>query len=122
MLVKIHTPDFPSSSALSDYVDSKVRLALGLYRDKIRVVDVFLTDVNGPRGGEDMRCKIKVKADGHPLVLAQETADNLYEAINICSHRMKRVIGRRFDRVLQHRRKTIDYRHYSRDEAFSGMI
>lgn len=105
MFVKIHAQGFKLSEALSDYSDSKVRLALGLYRDKIRRVDIFLADVNGPKGGEDMMCKIKIKSDGHAPVLAQETSKDMYDAINICSHRIKRAVGRRFDRVLQRRKR-----------------
>ncbi|MCE2030066.1 HPF/RaiA family ribosome-associated protein [Sessilibacter corallicola] len=104
MLIKIHTPTFPQTNALSNYVDAKIRLALGLYRDKIRVVDVFLTDENGPKGGNDMRCKIVVKADRYPLTITQETADDIYDSINNCSHRIKRAVGRRFDRALQRRK------------------
>ena len=122
MLLKIHTPTFPLSNALSDHVDAKIRLALGLYRDKIRSVDVFLTDENGPKGGNDMRCKISVKADGHPPVLAQQTADDIYEAINLCAHRIKRAVGRRFDRILEHRRRTVNNRHLHQDEPHSGTV
>lgn len=104
MLLKIYTRGFTLSDALSDYTESKIRLALGLYRDKIRRVDIFLTDVNGPKGGEDMMCKIKIKADGYPPIVVHETVDDIYNAINICSHRIKRSIGRRVDRVTEYRR------------------
>ncbi len=104
MLVKIHARDFTLSEALRDYTDSRIRLVLGLYRDKIRRTDIFLTNVNGPKGGEDMMCKIKIEPDGHSPIIAQETANDMYNAINICSHRIKRAVGRRFDRVLQRRK------------------
>jgi len=108
MLVKIQTRSFTLSKALYDYTDSKVRLALGLYPHKIQRADVFLTHVNGPKGGRDMMCKIKIKANGYPSIVAQETAEDMYDAINICSHRMKRSVGRRFDRVLQQRKARVD--------------
>lgn len=110
MLVKLHTQGFASPDALNDYTDGKVRLALGLYRDKIRTIDVFLADINGPKGGEDMRCKIRVRSDGLPDILAQETAEHIYDAVSICSHRIKRAVGRRFDRSLELRRRRIDHK------------
>lgn len=116
MLVKLHTQGFESSDALNDYTDEKVRLALGLYRDRIRVVDVFLADINGPKGGEDMRCKIRVRSDGLPDTLAQEAAENIYDAVSICSHRIKRAVGRRFDRNLEIRRRRINQKHFLHDE------
>ncbi len=105
MLVKIHARGFALSEALSDYADSKIRLALGLYKDKIRRSDIFLTDINGPRGGEDMMCKIKIEPHGCTPIIAQETASDMYDAINICSNRIKRSAGRHFDRVLQRRKR-----------------
>lgn len=105
MLIKIHTQGFTLSDAINAYADEKVRLALGLYRGKIQRADVFLTDVNGPKGGKDMQCKIKIKADGCSSVFAQDTAEDLYDAISGCSHRAKRVVERRFDRIVQRRRR-----------------
>lgn len=104
MFIKIHTQGFTLSESLREYSESKIRLALGLYRDRIRRVDIFLTDVNGPKGGEDMTCKIKINSNGHAPFIAQETSKDLYDAINVCSHRIKRAAGRRFDRALQRRR------------------
>ena len=104
MLIKIHTRGFTLSDSLGEYTEAKIRLALGLYWDRIRRVDVFLADVNGPRGGEDMQCKIKVKIDEFSPVVVQETADEMYGAINICAQRIKRVCARRFDRLLRHRK------------------
>ncbi len=122
MIVKIHTRGFPLSNALYDYTDAKVRLILGLYRNKLRRIDVFLTDVNGPKGGEDMRCKIKIKADGYPSIVVHETAEDLYNAINICLHRIKRAIGRRFDRALPHRKGLIEYGHIYKDDQFPTTV
>ncbi len=101
MLVKTHARNLVLPDTLAEHVDAKIRLALGLYREKIRRVDIFLSDVNGPKGGEDIMCKIKIKADGHAPLIAQATATSIYDAMNICSQRIKRSVSRRFDRVLQ---------------------
>eukprot|EP01025_Chloroclados_australasicus_P055295 TRINITY_DN6658_c1_g1_i4.p1 TRINITY_DN6658_c1_g1~~TRINITY_DN6658_c1_g1_i4.p1 ORF type:complete len:280 (+),score=14.21 TRINITY_DN6658_c1_g1_i4:36-875(+) len=104
MQVKIQTRGFNLSPALNDYTDTKVRLTLGLYREKIKRVDVFLSDVNGPKGGEDMMCKIVIKANGCHSIIVQDIAEDMYDAINICAHRIKRAVGRRFDRATQRRK------------------
>lgn len=105
MLVQIHARDFALSEALDNYTDSKIRVALGLFREKIRRVDVFLTDVNGPKGGEDKNCKIIVKLDRHNAdIVAHETAPDMYDAINTCSHRVKRTVARQCERDREIRR------------------
>lgn len=103
MKISIHTRGFSLSDALAKHTDSKLRLALGLYRDKIQRAEVFLCDVNGPKGGEDMSCKIKVKAKGYSSIVTQQTANDMYDAINICSHKVKRTVGRRLDKLVTRR-------------------
>ena len=104
MHVKIHIHTPKPSNILNDYVDDKIRLALGLYRDKIQAISVFLTYESGPRRGGYTHCKITVKASGYQLMVAEATADDFHDAINICSHRIKRAVSRRFDHLLQQRR------------------
>jgi ribosome-associated translation inhibitor RaiA len=105
MLVKIHAQGFELSPAINNFAESKARLAMGIYRDKIRRVDIYLSDANGPKGGEDRVCKIQLKPDRLAPIVVQETATDLYEAISICCHRSKRAASRRFDRLLQTRRQ-----------------
>ena len=105
MFVQTHARDFALSEALNKYTDSKIRVALGLFREKIRRVDVFLTDVNGPRGGEDKSCKIVVKLDNQGAdVVMSETAEDMYDAINACAHRVKRTVARQCERGRENRR------------------
>ena len=116
MLLKIHTRGTASSDALSKYIDSKIRLALGLYKDKIRRVDIYLVDVNGPKGGEDISCKVKVSVDGYQPVIVRETDDDMYKAISISSHRIKRAVGRCFDRALQQRKNSLEVLRLPKEE------
>ena len=104
MLIKIQTRGFTLSQSLKEYVESKIRLMFERYRVKISRIDVMLLDVNGPKGGEDMRCSIRFKPNGFPPIVIQETAADMYDAINTCTHRMKRAANRHFNRI-QHQRK-----------------
>ncbi len=104
MLIKMHSRGITLPEELKEYTSSKIRLTLGRYFDKIQRADIYLTDVNGPKGGEDMMCKVKVAISGQPPVVVQETNQTLRESINACAHRVKRTLGRRFKRPLSHRR------------------
>ena len=101
MLINIQSRGFPLSAALKEYVESRIRLAMERYRDKIAHIQITLFDVNGPKGGEDMRCKISLKPSGLPSIVVQETAPDMYDAINICTHRLKRSTDRYFNRIRQ---------------------
>jgi putative sigma-54 modulation protein len=94
MLINIQSRHFSLSEAISRYVKSKVHTMLGRYETKIISINVSLFDVNGPKGGEDKCCKIIVKINGTGSIVVQETAEDLYDAINSSSRRVRRAIKR----------------------------
>jgi ribosome-associated translation inhibitor RaiA len=95
MMLLIHTHGTTVSDQLKEHTEAKVRLTLGLYVEKIKRADIYLTDINGPKGGDDMQCKIKIDAYGQSPFVVQQTATTLTDAINACSHRVKRTVARR---------------------------
>ena len=48
------------SDALRTRAERSVRLALGRFGARVSRVTVRVADVNGPRGGDDKRCRIAV--------------------------------------------------------------
>lgn len=55
---------------------------LGKYATSIERVTVRVLDVNGPRGGVDKVCRIKVLLSGLPSVVFESQAETLTAAIN----------------------------------------
>jgi ribosomal subunit interface protein len=94
MLINIQTRQFSLSPAINEYVKSKIQVMLGRYESKISSINVSLFDINGPKGGEDKCCKIIVKINGASPIVVQETAEDLYAAINTCSRRSRRAVKR----------------------------
>lgn len=116
MLVHIQSRHFSLSDALSEYVKSKLQVTLGRYETKIIRVDVSLFDINGPKGGEDKCCKIIVKVNGYGSVVVQETAEDLYDAINTSSRRARRAVKRQTSIHVRARRKISDMLLLNNDE------
>jgi phage baseplate assembly protein W len=50
MHIKINTRDFSLTPALSSFIDEKMKFALSRYNQRIRVAEISLKDINGPRG------------------------------------------------------------------------
>ena len=94
MLVNIQYRHFSLSAALSKYVKSKIQIMLSRYESKIISINVSLFDINGPKGGEDKCCKIVIKINGATSIVVQQTAEDLYNAINTCSRRVRRAVKR----------------------------
>ena len=105
MNIKVQSRGFSLSQSLYDRVTSKLHLAIGHYGGRIRQVDVTLQDINGPRGGEDMQCVIKLKVNHFKSIVIHETAPNMYDAINSCAQRVRRVVERHFNRVRRLNRR-----------------
>lgn len=106
MIVRIYAKGFPLSPALSEHAEAQIRLALGLYENKIRKAEASLILIEDPKNNEDKLCRIKLRAEGIPNISVHETSQDMYDAINNCSRRLRRTVIRRFG-YAQPRRKNI---------------
>jgi hypothetical protein len=88
-------------------VARKLGMKLGKFGSSIERVSVRLTDVNGPRGGVDKRCRVKVVLSGLPSVVVERhhaTAKAaIAAALRATDEAVRRVVGRRRMKPL-HRR------------------
>jgi putative sigma-54 modulation protein len=122
MLVNIQSRQFSLTPALRAFVESKVKLTLGRYETKISRVDVSLFDINGPKGGEDKCCKMIVRVKNLPCIVVQETTEDLYEGINICSRRTRRAVKRQLSVTSKARGKMSRFLSMpEQDELSSNM-
>ncbi len=103
MRVTIHPQGVSFPAASNRYTREKIRLSLGLFRDKISRVDIFLSKENGHHAAGYIRCGIKVHADGYPPFMVEESAADVAASIDVCLLRTRRAVGRRLD-SLQHSR------------------
>jgi len=69
---------------------------------------VRLSDINGPRGGNDKRCRIKVPLAGRQDVVIEDTEADLYVAIDRAADRTERALARRLERLREHRQVRIN--------------
>ena len=105
MSITIRSQGFRLTQAIRDHVISRLDKTLMYYQDQVPKVDVRVMDINGPRGGEDMRCRIILTLDGSKPLVIQETAEDLYDAISECCHRAKWAVSRHFERLQKHKRQ-----------------
>jgi CBS domain-containing protein len=80
------------------YIRQILGMKLGKYANSIERVSVRLKDVNGPRGGIDQVCRIKVVLSGLPSVVFQSQAASLKAAINGALTGVERAVRRRMQR------------------------
>lgn len=95
MKIGIQCRGFSLTSAIAGQVHKRLDFLLGRGIRRIRRVDVILSDLNGPRGGVDKRCLIKVSIDGLLPVVIEDVRSDLYVAIDRAAGRASRTVLRR---------------------------
>jgi putative sigma-54 modulation protein len=84
-------------------VERRVAFALGRFGSRIRHVTVWLSDVNGPRGGPDKSCQVSVTlVPGGQVTVAAGRAESL-EAIGRAVERAGRAVARELARRRERR-------------------
>lgn len=88
-------------------VEQKVRFALRRLRTQIQRVHVRLDDINGPRGGQDMRCQISIVTDGHGTLVAHATRLSAWPALDAALRRAIDTLVRQWQKQRSHGRETL---------------
>ncbi len=116
MEVAIYAGDFTVTDAIREHIERKLRLTLTRLRSHIESVSVRLEDINGPKGGLDKCCSIKVFIAHTPTVIIKEVREDMYEAIDTGVHRLAHVVTRKIERIRSRKRKATKV---TRTEAFN---
>ena len=96
---------------ISHKMARRVRLALGRFTASIQSITIRITDTNGPKGGEDIRCIVSVKLASAGAVVVQGDGKKVLSVLSHCLARVERAISRNLDRrrdtpIRLHRRRT----------------
>lgn len=102
MNIDLQARDFHLTSSIESQIRQKLKVVLNRFGHKIRNLRVVLSDVNGPKGGKDKRCAIKIEMHNLKTIVVDEVTSNMHESISRCSQRAKRTI----DKVLNKNRTT----------------
>ena len=106
MQIDIQARGFKLTEGLREYVERRLSFVFSSTRRSVRRISVRLSDENGPRGGDDMRCRMQVSLAAASSVVIEDTETNLYVAIDRAADRIGRVVARRIERVRKNRRSS----------------
>ena len=80
-------------------IHESVGRKLGKFALHIERVTVRVEDVNGPKGGVDKRCRIKVTISGRPSLLVEKSSRSLQAAFDTAIDAVERAVRREIGRA-----------------------
>jgi putative sigma-54 modulation protein len=99
MRLTVRALGFSLTPAMRDRAIRRVQTALGRFASRLGRIHVRLSDVNGPRGGNDKRCHVHMVVPGGREISVHELHTDLYAAIDLAMARaaesMSRALGRK---------------------------
>jgi hypothetical protein len=81
--------------------------ALGRFSRRVRTIRVWLEDVNGPRGGMHIRCRIEVHFRPCGSTTVSDLAIDEYTAIARAASRARELVDRRVKKIRSRRRELV---------------
>lgn len=103
MHIEISYQNIKHSQSVDDHVTEQINDRLGRFGERITRVEVHLGDENeGKPGPDDKRCMIEARPAGHDPVVAEAHHGDLYQAINAATHKIERVLDKKFPKDHHH--------------------
>ncbi|MHC4393908.1 MAG: HPF/RaiA family ribosome-associated protein [Planctomycetota bacterium] len=89
------------AEGVRSYVERRLLFALGRFASRVQRVRVACSDVNGPKGGSDKRCRVSVTIPSAPPIVVSDVATDLHVAVDRAADRVSRAVARRLNRMRQ---------------------
>jgi ribosome-associated translation inhibitor RaiA len=99
--IYIRSVDAPLTAEDRDDLRRKLTAGLARFAPRVERASVRIEDVNGPRGGVDKRCRIKVVLSGLPSVTAEEQQPTVRAAMDRAITRVVAAVRRSVERRNQ---------------------
>ncbi len=96
--VHIRAPQVELAAIERDYIRRKLGRKLGKYAGSIERASVRVEDVNGPRGGVDQSCRIKIVLTGLPSIVFEGRNESLNAAVDAALSGVERAARRTLER------------------------
>lgn len=98
MLIEVSHRNVALDEKQREWVERRLQFALGRFAARVRRVSVVFSDINGPRGGVDKRCRLRVLLIPDGEVVLEDIDSSVETVIAMISERAARSVARRLER------------------------
>ncbi len=102
MQLKVHGANIRVTDSITSHVADRFTAALDNHQRQVNDVTVRLEDVNGPKGGVDMRCQATIHLRRGDPIIVEDVEDDLYAAISLTADRAKHLVTRQLEKRRRH--------------------
>lgn len=103
MQLHVRTRNFSQTQGLLSFTRARANSALSRFQQKVISVNLILSDINGPKGGEDKKCVMCIHLGASNPIVIQHIASDMYDAISHCCARAKQAVAKQSARLHSHR-------------------
>ena len=93
------------TQAIAKHVRDRLTAALDQHQKRIARVQVMLHDSNGPRGGKDQMCNVRVHLTDGRVLNHKRTDRDMYANISLIADKLKRRLGKCLRRDTDRRKR-----------------
>lgn len=98
MKMTIHSNGIEVDTLLREHIERRTLLSLSRLSERISRIEIYLSDLNGPRGGVDKYCKIEVHLTNLPAAVLDDLDSDVQRLIDRGLARITRLIAKRLER------------------------
>jgi putative sigma-54 modulation protein len=99
MKIAVRFLGIPKSEALREHSERQALFHLSRFGHELDSIEIRIRDVNGPRGGEDMECKVSAKGPRLGFSTIAELSGDAYASVGMALSRLSRSVARTLDRA-----------------------
>lgn len=100
MQVEILDRNVGMTSSQREMIERCLQFAFDRFASHVRTVDVSLSDINGPRGGDDhLLCRMKIATHGKGDLVVEGKGASLEPVVAETADRASQAVSRRLDRL-----------------------
>ncbi|MFA7329535.1 MAG: HPF/RaiA family ribosome-associated protein [Candidatus Delongbacteria bacterium] len=108
MKIQISARDLELNPELHGHIERRIQFGLGRFAPRVRQVKVRLTDENGPKGGEDLSCRLELVLTAGGSLIVSERDSQPRPAADRAVERMARQLARHLERERDTRKDLIE--------------
>ncbi len=108
MNIDIQANGLTLTSGLRQHINQRLWSTFERSQQYLRKISVRLIDVNGPRGGQDKRCRVHIGIIGGQDLVIENTDSQLHSAIEGATNRAESNFVKRINKRRKKNRTTVE--------------